>query len=117
MSDPLAPKPVEFRGRSLQELRAFPLEARRNAGFQLDLVQNGFDPDDWKPMEIIGPGTKEIRIRDQDAAFRLIYVAKFKDVIYVLHCFQKKTQKTSKADLKIAEQRYRDLIKELKDDQ
>lgn len=117
MSAALSPNPVEFRGRSLQDLRAFPLEARRKAGFQLDQIQNGFDPDDWKPMENIGPGTKEIRIRDQDGAFRVIYVAKFKDAVYVLYCFQKKTPKTSKTDLKIAEQRYRDLIKELKDDQ
>jgi phage-related protein len=66
MGDALALKPVEFRGRSLQDLRAFPLEARRSAGFQLDKVQHGLDPDDWKPIEIIGPGTKEIRIRYRD---------------------------------------------------
>ena len=43
----------------------------------------------------------------------MLYVAKFDDAVYVLHCFQKKTQKTSKADLNLATQRYRDLIKEL----
>jgi phage-related protein len=56
---------------------------------------------------------REIRIRDTAGAFRVLYVAKFDDAIYVLHCFQKKTPKTSKADLNLAAQRYRDLSKEL----
>ena len=107
------PKPVEFRGSSLDDLRAFPLPARREAGHQLDQVQNGQEPDDWKPMKTVGQGVKEIRIRDAAGAFRIIYVAKFADAVYVLHCFQKKTEKTSKADLGLASKRYRDLIKEL----
>lgn len=107
------PKPVEFLGGSLDDLRAFPLEARREAGHQLDQVQNGQEPDDWKPMRTVGKGVKEIRIRDAAGAFRVIYVAKFADAVYVLHCFQKKTEKTSKADLDLAEKRYRDLLKEL----
>lgn len=107
------PKPVEFRGSSLDDLRAFPLPARREAGHQLDQVQNGQEPDDWKPMKTIGQGVKEIRIRDAAGAFRIIYVAKFTDAVYVLHCFQKKTEKTSKADLGLASKRYRDLVKEL----
>ena len=64
-------------------------------------------------MPTIGQGVQEIRIRDMSGAFRIIYVAKFTDAVYVLHCFQKKSQKTSKADLNLAERRYRDLIKEL----
>jgi phage-related protein len=107
------PKPVEFRGSSLDDLRAFPLPARREAGHQLDQVQNGQEPDDWKPMKTIGQGVKEIRIRDAAGAFRVIYVAKFADAVYVLHCFQKKTEKTSKADLGLASKRYRDLLKEV----
>lgn len=106
-------KPVEFRGGSLDDLRAFPLAARREAGHQLGQVQNGQEPDDWKPMNTVGQGVKEIRVRDADGAFRVIYVAKFADVVYVLHCFQKKTEKTSKADLDLAAKRYRDLLKEL----
>ena len=106
-------KPVEFRGNSLDDLRAFPLSARREAGHQLDQVQNGQEPDDWKPMNTVGQGVKEIRIRDAAGAFRVIYVAKFADAVYVLHCFQKKTEKTSKADLDLASKRYRDLLKEL----
>jgi phage-related protein len=106
-------KPVEFRGSSLDDLRAFPLTARREAGHQLDLVQNGQDPDDWKPMNTVGQGVKEIRIRDASGAFRIVYVAKFGDAVYVLHCFQKKTEQTSKTDLNLAAKRYRDLLKEL----
>ena len=106
------PKPVEFRG-SLDDLRAFPIAARREAGHQLDQVQNGQEPDDWKPINTVGPGVKEIRIRDAAGIFRVIYVAKFADVVFVLHCFQKKTQKTSKADVDLAAKRYRDLLKEL----
>src|SRR3954469_20868416 len=98
-------KPVEFRGGALDELRAFPEAARREAGYQLDQVQRGREPDDWKPMNTVGPGVREIRIRDTDGAFRVIYVAKFEDAVYVLHCFQKKSQKTRKADLDLAGQR------------
>jgi len=106
-------KPVEFRGTALEDLRAFPQAARREAGYQLDRVQRGREPDDWKPMNTVGKGVKEIRIRDATGAFRVLYVAKFADAVYVLHCFQKKTQKTRKADLDLASHRYRDLLKEL----
>ena len=107
------PKPVEFQGNSLDDLRAFPIGARREAGHQLDQVQSGQEPDDWKPMNTVGQGVKEIRIRDAAGAFRVIYLAKFVDAVYVLHCFQKKTEKTSKADVDLAAKRYRDLLKEL----
>jgi len=106
-------KSVEFRGSSLDDLRTFPLPARREAGHQIDQVQHGQEPDDWKSMPTIGQGVREIRIRDAAGAFRVVYVAKFADAVYVLHCFQKKTQKTSKPDLDLAESRYRDLLKEL----
>ena len=110
MSDP---KPVEFRGSSLDDLRAFPIQARREAGHQIDQVQNGQEPDDWKPMNTVGRGVKEIRIRDVAGAFRVIYIAKFADAVFVLHCFQKKTGKTSKTDLDLATKRYRDLLNEV----
>lgn len=106
-------KPVEFRGSALDDLRAFPVTARREAGHQLDQVQHGRDPDDWKSMSTVGRGVREIRIRDAAGAFRVLYVATFADAIYVLHCFQKKTRKTSKSDLDLATRRYRDLLKEL----
>lgn len=107
-------KPIEFRGSALDDLRAFPVAAKREAGYQLDQVQRGRNPDDWKPMNTVGHGVCEIRIRDTDGAFRVIYVAKFADAIYVLHCFQKKTQKTSREDLAVATRRYKDLLKEQK---
>jgi phage-related protein len=106
-------KPIEFRGSALTELRRFPAAARREAGYQLYLVQEGHDPDDWKPMNTVGQGVREIRIRERDGAFRVIYAAKFEDAIYVLHCFQKKTQKTSPDDIALASRRYKDLIREL----
>ncbi|MBF0247458.1 MAG: type II toxin-antitoxin system RelE/ParE family toxin [Alphaproteobacteria bacterium] len=102
-------KPVLFRGSALDDLRAFPVSARREAGHQIDLLQRGRDPDDWKPMKGIGRGVREIRIRDAGGAFRVIYVAKFADAVYILHCFQKKTQKTSKTDIDLAAKRYREL--------
>lgn len=83
-------KPVEFRGSALDDLRAFPISARREAGHQIDLVQQGGEPDNWKSMTTVGQGVREIRIRDEVGAYRVIYVAKFADAVYVLHCFQKK---------------------------
>jgi phage-related protein len=105
-------KPIEFCGSALDDLRAFPNAAKREAGYQLDRVQHGRNPDDWKPMNSVGSGVAEIRIRAADGAFRVIYVAKFADAIYVLHCFQKKTPKTSRDDLALATRRYKDLLKE-----
>lgn len=107
------PKLIEFRSSALNDLRAFPISAKREAGFQLDQAQHGNDPDHWKPMNTIGSGVREIRIRDESGTFRVLYVAKFVATVYVLHCFQKKTQKTSKADIDLAEKRYRNLVKEL----
>ena len=107
----IAVRPVEFVGNSLDDLRPFPPSARREAGYQLDRVQHGLEPDDWKPMKTVGAGVKEIRVRDGKGAFRVIYVAKLGDAIYVLHCFQKKTQKTSGHDLHTAEVRHRDLLR------
>ncbi|WP_407639192.1 type II toxin-antitoxin system RelE/ParE family toxin [Caballeronia mineralivorans] len=97
----------------MDDLREFPLLARRDAGHQLDQVQRGREPDDWKPMNTVGQGVREIRIRDTSGAFRIVYLAKLADAVYVLHCFQKKTQRTSKADLDLATKRYREL-KEVK---
>jgi phage-related protein len=111
---PEAAKAIEFRGTALDDLRAFPDRARREAGYQLDRVQNGREPADWKPMQAIGPGVREIRIRDARGAFRVVYVAKFEDAIFVLHCFQKKSQRTSREDIELAASRFKELVKELK---
>ena len=102
-------KPVVFLGDSLARLRGFPERSRRDAGFQLERVQRGFDPDDWKPMNSIGPGVREIRVRESSGAYRVIYVAQLRDAVYVLHAFQKKTQRTSERDISLARVRLREL--------
>jgi phage-related protein len=107
-------KPLDFQGDALDALRTFPSSARREGGHQLDKVQRGLEPDDWKPMPSIGSGVSEIRIWDEAGTFRVIYVAKFVDAVYVLHCFQKKTEKTSPQDIELAKKRYKALVKELK---
>jgi phage-related protein len=98
----------------LKDLCEFPKDARREAGYQLDRVQYGLDPEDFKAMPDVGPGVQEIRIKDEAGIFRVLYVAKFEDAVYVLHCFQKKTQRTAKSDLDLASRRYADLVKEQK---
>ena len=104
-------KPVDFCGSALGDLRDFPESARRAAGHQIDRVQRGYDPEDWKPMPTIGKGVREIRIRDEAGAFRVVYLAKLEDAVYVLHCFQKKTQKTATSDIELARDRYKDLMR------
>jgi phage-related protein len=114
ISRPSDPKDVEFLGDSLEALRSFPLAAKREAGHQIDNLQHGRLPDDWKPMKTVGPGVQEIRINDPSGIYRVIYVAKFEDAVYVLHCFQKKSQKTDPMDIGIAKDRYSTLVDRLK---
>ena len=97
-------KPVYFVGSALADLRAFPRAPRREAGYQLDRVQFGLEPSDWKPMTTVGRGVREIRIH-HDGQYRVIYVTKIDDAVHVLHAFQKKTQKTRKQDIEIARRR------------
>ena len=99
-------KPIEFLGDSLRNLREFPDDAKRDVGYQLDRVQHGLQPDDFKPMPTIGKGVEEIRIRNESGAYRVIYTARLADAVYVLHAFQKKTQATSKRDIDLAKQRF-----------
>jgi phage-related protein len=109
-----AVKDLKFRGSALKDLCQFPKDARREAGYQLDRVQNGLEPGDFKPMPDVGSGVQEIRIKDEAGIFRVLYVARFEDAVYVLHCFQKKTQRTAKSDLDLAGKRYAELVKEQK---
>lgn len=104
-------KPIEFLGSSRRVIAAFPDEARRTAGFQLDRVQHGSEPVDRKPLPSVGPGALELRVRDRAGAFRVVYVAKFSDAIYVLHAFQKKGRKTGRLDLELARLRYAELMR------
>lgn len=106
-------KEVEFRGSSLADLRDFPQTAMREAGHQLDKVQNGIAPDDVKPMPTIGAGVIELRIWDEAGTFRVVYVAKFEDAVFVLHCFRKTTPQTSKPDIELARKRLKELVKEI----
>jgi len=107
-------KPIYWVGSSLKDLLALPDEVRKDAGYQLHRVQNGLEPKNWKPFQEIGSGVKEIRIYDGEGAFRIMYVAKFAEKIYVLHAFQKKTQKTNQKDINIAKTRYKGIQSEIK---
>lgn len=100
------------KGKSLEDIKSFPVEAKREAGHQLDKIQRGQDPLDWKPMQSIGPNVREIRIRISEGIFRVIYLAKFEEAIYVLHAFQKKTEATSNPDRDIARRAYKKLLEE-----
>jgi len=104
-------KRVTFVGDALDAIREFPASARSEAGYQLGRVQRGLDPDDWKPMVSIGSGVREIRVRDEAGAFRVIYLATLADAVYVLHAFQKKTQQTAQRDIDLARRRLRQIIR------
>jgi phage-related protein len=103
-------KDIRWVGSSYADLLAFPKAPRREAGFQLGKIQAGLEPADWKPFDEVGAGTREIRVRDAKGIFRVMYVAKFEEAVYVLHCFQKKTQTTTKQDKDIATARYRAVV-------
>ena len=103
-------KKLSFLGSSLDDLREFPAAVKSEAGYQLERVQSGIDPLDFKPMPTIGKGVLEIRIKDEEGQFRVIYIAKLKEAVYVLHCFQKKTQKTARKDIDLSNKRIRELI-------
>lgn len=102
-------KEITFLGNSLDCIREFPTEIRQQSGYELHKVQNGDMPTDFKPMPTIGRGVIEIRLRDENGAFRIIYTAKIENMIYVLHAFQKKTQRTSQQDLNLAKQRLNEI--------
>ena len=107
-------KPVKWLGDSRERIRDFPDVSRHEAGYQLERVQAGKEPRDWKPMPMVGIGVNEIRVRDESGAFRVIYLAKFAEAVYVLHAFQKKARKTAKADIDLARRRFRALVEERK---
>ena len=102
-------KPVAFLGDSLRCLREFPEDACHDAGYQLEKLQRGEQPDDFKPMAAIGRGVEELRVSGEGGAYRVIYFARRAEAIYVLHAFQKKTQATSRRDIEIARTRLAQL--------
>jgi phage-related protein len=105
----MSDKPIYWIGTSKQDIAQFPLDAKRKAGFQLRAVQRGETPTDFKPISIIGKGVEEIRIKTGEA-YRIFYVARFAEAVYVLHAFNKKTQKTAKKDIEIGKQRYQTMM-------
>lgn len=112
MVDPRRPKPrqmkpLEFLGSSRDDLAAMPAGIRHDIGLELMRVQFGGEPTDFKPMPTVGAGVYEIRVRDSSGAYRAMYVAKFEAAVYVLHAFQKKTQRTAKTDIELGKARYR----------
>src|SRR5215831_3885320 len=98
-------KGIIWKGSSKEDLRLFPPAAVDDLGYQLFRVQCGLEPSDWKPMQSIGSGVREIRVRESRSAFRVIYLATRAEAVYVLHCFQKKSEKTELTDLRIARER------------
>lgn len=104
-------KIVKFLGDSLERIRKFPESARSDAGHQIYRVQIGLEPEDWKPLKTVGQGVREIRVRDESGAFRVMYLANVAGIMYVLHAFQKKTQATSNRDLELAARRYAEITR------
>jgi phage-related protein len=104
-------KPLLWLGDSKRRIREFPHEARQRIGFEMWEVQQGREPSDWKPMQAVGQGVNEVRVHLK-GEYRVLYVARFQETVYVLHVFQKKTQRTSKHDIEIARDRYRTLLQE-----
>ena len=102
-------KPLRFLGNSLERLRQFPEDARHDVGYQLEQVQHGKQPTDFKPMPSVGKGVEELRVWDDSGTYRVLYVARFADAVYVLHAFQKKSRAASARDLEQARTRYAEL--------
>lgn len=102
-------KRVEFLGDALDQLKRFPIAARKEAAFSCIRYNRAFDPSDWKPIRTAGSNVREIRIRDEAGAFRVLYITNVGDAVYVLHAFQKKTQQTAKKDIDLAAARLRQI--------
>ncbi len=102
-------KAIEWLGSTHKDIMSFPKEARKELGFNLQLVQKGLEPMDWKPMRSVGMGVKEIRVHVGDE-YRVIYVATYGAKIYALHAFQKKSRKTTKRDIQLAKDRFKLIV-------
>jgi phage-related protein len=107
----MSDKALRWLGSARSDVRSFPREARRLAGFQLRRVQRGLDPVDWKPMPAVGTGVREIRIHTT-REHRVLYVAKFADAVYVLHAFEKRSRRTAQHDVELARQRCWALLRQ-----
>jgi phage-related protein len=101
------PKPIKFVGRSLDEIKNFPDDVKRNAGFNIDLIQHGKEPVDWKPLKGVGRGVREIRLWDDSGTYRVVYVANLEDKVYVLCAFKKTSEKTEKSHIDLIKDRFK----------
>ncbi len=102
-------------GSSLGDLRAFPKSAKISLGREIDRLEHGALPINYKPLKSLGKGITgvyEIRTSDDGKIYRVAYVAKFGDDIVILHCWNKKTQTTSESDKKLIVKRYREFQEE-----
>ena len=104
-------KPVHFVGTSREDLRDLPEDAKETAGYQLFKIQQRKEPDDWKPLPTVGTGVREMRIWEESGTYRILYLAKFEEAVYVLHVFEKRSQKTPKEVIQLAKSRYTDVLK------
>ena len=104
-------KPIFWVGSSLEDLRRFPEEARRSAGHQLHLIQQGLEPYDWRPMPSVGSGVCELRIHTR-GEYRVFYIAKYPESVYVLHAFEKKSRRTEQRDIDLAKRRLTQVIRQ-----
>lgn len=102
---------MHFVGSSRDDPRELPEDARETAGYQLFKVQQGKEPDDWKPMPTVGAGVQEIRLWEESGTYRILYVARFEEALYVVHVFEKRSQKTPQRDIQLAKERYADLVR------
>jgi len=105
-------KDIDWRGSSLKDLRDFPVGARKDAGYELEQIQHGLPPTEWKSVNQWGSGVFEIKLEAIAGTFRVIYIAKFEEAIYILHCFQKKNQQTSPKDVAVIKARYAEVVRE-----
>lgn len=104
-------KRLVFVGNSLKDIKAFSPNARTDAGYELDRVQQGLDPSDFKTIPRVGKGVMELRVWDEEGTYRVLYVAKILNAVYVLHCFKKTTQEISDNDINIAKKRFKAIEK------
>ena len=105
-------KKIDWRGSSLKDLRNFPVDVKKRAGYELEQIQQGLPPTQWKSVNDWGAGVVEIKIDAFAGTFRVVYIAKFEDAIYILHCFAKKTQQTCLTDIAIIKTRYAEIVRE-----
>jgi phage-related protein len=105
--DASAPKDAVIAGEgdSREVISSFPDEAKHNLGFDLRLLQQGQQPTDYRAMSSIGPGVFELRDQDERAWYRVIYLSRVRDVIHVLHCFEKRSRQTPLREINVARQR------------